>query len=364
MKILNACPFNLSRDKIRVLWEITPRCNMNCKHCLFFGVNEKGIQQELTTSQVYDIIDNLSQEKKLNAIWLSGGEPLLRNDIVDICRRISKKGIKPSLSTNSVLLTPKLIRDLHEAGVDYIHLSLDGSTAHTHDSLRGVPGAFDKLMISMDLLKNSPIKTGASFMVTEESIDEIEDVLEIAKDKNLSVLSFYLVAELGRGATNFKEDKTNLAKRLNEKVKLLQLRNNINSPKIEVFRADTCESEEDVLQECLGDHFLNITYDGKLGACPWLMKSKEGFTVGSLLDKDFIELEKICQNEMRRKIEKRREKLSFCEECTKKEQCGRGCMALQIETNGLYSELDPICPELNKNFPRTQKSSKLSTACM
>ena len=36
MKILNSCPFNLSDDKTRILWEITPRCNMNCKHCLFY----------------------------------------------------------------------------------------------------------------------------------------------------------------------------------------------------------------------------------------------------------------------------------------------------------------------------------------
>ena len=54
-----------------------------------------------------------------------------------------------------------------------------------------------------------------------------------------------------------------------------------------------------------------------------------------------------------KKIEKRRENLSFCEECNKKEQCGRGCMALQIEANGLYYELDPICPELNKKAELT-----------
>ena len=51
-------------------------------------------------------------------------------------------------------------------------------------------------MKAMDRLKNFPIKTGSSFMVTEESIDEMEDVIQIAIDKDLSVISFYLVAEL------------------------------------------------------------------------------------------------------------------------------------------------------------------------
>ena len=121
---------------------------------------------------------------------------MLRKDIVDICKEISKHNIKPSISTNGILLTDKLIEDLYNAGVTYIHLSIDGGTAKTHEALRGVKGSFNLLMKAMDKLKNSPIKTGASFMVTEESIDEMEDVIQIAIDKDLSVISFYLVAEL------------------------------------------------------------------------------------------------------------------------------------------------------------------------
>ena len=199
MNVLNVCPFHLEKDKIRVLWEITPYCNMYCKHCLFYENTKIEKAKELTTEEVYKIIDNLSKEKKLNAIWLSGGEPLLRKDIVDICKKISEYDIKPTISTNGILLTDKLIKDLYNAGVTYIHLSIDGGNAKTHEALRGVKGSFNlliKAMKTMDRLKNSPIKTGASFMVTEESIDEMEDVIQIAIDKNLSVISFYLVAEL------------------------------------------------------------------------------------------------------------------------------------------------------------------------
>lgn len=351
MKILNSCPFNLKEDKIRVLWEITPRCNMNCKHCLFFGSNEKGIEEELTTNQVYKIIENVAKDKKVTAIWLSGGEPLLRKDIVSICQKITDCGMVPSLSTNGILLTENLIKQLYQAGVHYMHLSIDGANSTTHDSLRGVPGSFDTLLSKMDLLKDLPIQIGASFMVTEESVEEMEQVLEIAKEKHLSVLSFYLVAELGRGAKNFKEDKVDLSKRLREKIKKMK-ENDLQGLKLEVFRADGCdnESEKYVLQECKGDHFLNITYDGKLGACPWLMKSEEGFTVGSLLENDFIELRNKCQLEMKEKLAKRREKIKFCELCSQKEECGRGCMALQINQKGVYSGLDPICPVLEKQM--------------
>ena len=69
------------------------------------------------------------------------------------------------------------------------------------------------------------------------------------------------------------------------------------------------------------NNFFDITYDGKLGGCPWLMKSEQGFDVGSLLEEDFLTLKTKCQNEIKRKKEKRKEKMSLCKECSKKQEC-------------------------------------------
>ena len=248
------------------------------------------------------------------------------------------------------------------AGVDYIHLSIDGGTAKTHEELRGVKGSFDLLMKAMDMLKASPIKTGASFMVTEESIDEMEKVIEIAVDKDLSVMSFYLVAELGRGAENFKNQKSDLVSRLQDKIEKLQRwqRESNSNLKIEVFRADKYEDDEEaVLQECMAEQFFDITYDGKLGGCPWLMKSEQGFDVGSLLEEDFSTLKTKCQKEIKQKNEKRKEKMSLCKECSKKQECGRGCPGLQINDNKLYYGLDSICPNLHSHFTTKSDSDKM-----
>lgn len=344
MKVLNTCPFNLKEDSIRVLWEITPYCNMNCKHCLFYENTKIEKQEELTTDEVFKIIDNLSSEKKLKAIWLSGGEPLMRKDIVKICKYISNYGIEPSLSTNGILLTPEKITELENAGVKYVHLSIDGANASTHDALRQVKGSFDKLMKVLNYLKDSSIKRGASFMVTENSIDEIEDIIKIAQEKELSVLSFYLVAKLGRGAKNFNNNEIDLRKRLQHKIERISINDN-SDLKIEVFRADHAEKDS-VLQECKADKFLSISYDGKLGACPWLMKSDKSLEVGSLLEEDFVDLENKCKIKILQKKAKRREKMSFCNQCSQKEQCGKGCLALQKTDEGVYYGLDPICPEI------------------
>ena len=344
MNVLNVCPFHLEKDKIRVLWEITPYCNMYCKHCLFYENTKIEKAKELTTEEVYKIIDNLSKEKKLNAIWLSGGEPLLRKDIIEICKYISNYNIEPSLSTNGILLTPKKIEKLSDAGVKYVHLSIDGAKPTTHDKLRGVDGSFDKLMKVLDYLKNSSIRRGASFMVTEESIDEIEDVIDIAVKKQLSVISFYLVAKLGRGAKNFNEDETNLRYKLNEKIEKLKDKIDENI-KVEIFRSDHSDAKS-ILQECNAERFFNITYDGYLGGCPWLMKSDKSLQVGSLLEEDFCELEIKCKRKILQKKAKRIEEMRFCDKCDKNDYCGRGCMALQNTKKGVYYGLDPICPEI------------------
>lgn len=300
----------------------------------------------MSLENIYKIIDNISKDENVNAIWISGGEPLIRKDIVEICKYISNKGIAPSISTNGVLLTEKLINDLYRAGIRYIHLSLDGAKAKTHNEMRGVENAFEKLMEVMDLLKKSPINTGASFMVTEDSIGEIDDVLNLAKEKGLSVISFYLVAELGRGAKNFNNEKKEISKKLALKIKSIK-KEEFPDLKIEVFRADNMENTENkVLQECKGYNFLNITYDGNLGPCPWFMKSENSFNVGSLLENDFRELKQTCTDKMKKIINNRKNNISYCEDCKNHDICGKGCLALQINSNAKLNKLDPICPRI------------------
>lgn len=166
----------------------------------------------------------------------------------------------------------------------------------------------------------------------------------------------------GRGAENFKNQKDSLIYRLQEKTKKIEKWQSItnNNLKIEVFRADPIkENEEAALQECKAEQFLNITYDGKLGGCPWLMKSEEAIDYGSLLKEDFLTLKEKCQKEIKRKKEERKEKLSFCNECSRKQDCGRGCPALQIVDNKLYYALDPICPNLHSNITTKSDSKEI-----
>lgn len=346
--ILETCPFHLSDNEIRVLWEITSRCNMKCKHCLYYSdsfCNTSG--QDLDFVNVKSIIENIAKDGRVSSIWISGGEPLVRNDIVEVCSEISKHNITPSISTNGSLLTQNLIQQLWDAGVRYMHLSIDGSSANTHDSLRQTPGAFDKLIKGLKMLAFSQIAIGASFMVTENSIGEVRGVYELAKSFGLKTLSFYTPAPLGRGK-NLNSENLFLNKQLSDVIADIEP----SDIKIETPRIRLESSIDAVLPSCKGPNFLTITSTGNLGACPWLMKSPFSFNVGNLLEHPFSELVEKCQNRMLSLHKSRMENMKFCKQnCPNHNRCGRGCPALSFaDSDSEFYSIDPMCPLISNGI--------------
>lgn len=343
--VLETCPFHLPDNEIRVLWEITSRCNMKCKHCLYYNDNVPNTgRQDLDYGNVKSIIENISKDGRVSSIWISGGEPLVRDDIVNVCSEISKHNITPSISTNGYLLTKELIQQLWDAGVRYIHLSIDGSTASTHDTLRQTPGAFARLLNGLKILASSPITTGASFMVTENSIGEVRGVYELAKSYGLKTLSFYTPAPLGRGKSIYSDNLS-----LNQKLSDIIADFEPSNIKIETPRIRLKSSVNAVLPSCKGSNFLTITSTGNLGACPWLMKSPFSFYVGNLLEHPFSELVEKCRNHMQSLHERRMKTLEFCDlNCLNHNRCGRGCLALSYaDSDSEFYYIDPICPHIS-----------------
>lgn len=346
--ILDTCPFHLRDNEIRVLWEITSRCNMKCKHCLYYSDSHSNTSsQDLDYDNVKRIIENIAKDGRVSSIWISGGEPLVRDDIVDICAEISKQNITPSISTNGFLLTKEIILQLWNAGVRYIHLSIDGSRASTHDSLRQTPGAFARLLKGLKMLASSPIVTGASFMVTENSIGEVRGVYELAKSFGLKTLSFYTPAPLGRGKS-LNSDNFSLNQELSDIISGFEPSN----IKIETPRICLRNSSDAVLPPCKSSNFLTITSTGNLGACPWLMKSPFSFNVGNLLEHPFSELVEKCQNRMLSLHKSRLENLKFCKQnCPNHNRCGRGCPALSFaDSDSEFYSIDSMCPLISNGI--------------
>lgn len=337
MDILS-CPFSLSKSSARILWEVTGRCNLNCRHCLYFE-HGKQVSEDLTFEQMLAILDEISIDGSIRFLWLSGGEPLMRKDIVALCGEITKRGLVPSLSTNGTLLTEERAVTLYRAGVRYVHLSLDGADAPTHDYLRGTSGAFERTLQGMDYLYGAGIQTGASCMVTWNNVDDIPKVIRLGQRHHLSVLSFYLIAPIGRGQHTAYERELELMEKI-EAVLTPYIEQSV--PRIEVFRTLTREkiTNPDMgLMKCRGNYFYTISNDGSLYACPWLAKGTHSVPSVSLLEASFAEARKVVSASMERYIEERIRLLDdHCSDCGRRVVCQQGCPAVSGIGN-----VDPLC---------------------
>ena len=298
--MLYSCPFNLNKPTNRVLWEITGKCNMNCKHCLYFSNNNS--PKDLSSQRIFEIIREMQEDNTINEVWLSGGEPLIREDIIGIIEAISNANMKPSISTNGYLVTQQVSKHLKECGVDYVHLSIDGVNSTVHDDFRRKRGAFEHVIKASDYLNQSMITVGATCIITNHNLIDIENIIHLALNHNIKVLSFYMVEPLGRGQIiNSKLDISlmeELSAKFNELIKTYG-----STLHLELFRATNEKSN--ILTECKCFNFYTITNDGKLGGCPWLMKSCHNPIEVTLTKNNFHNARNIVQNKLKNFINNR-----------------------------------------------------------
>lgn len=167
------------RAPVNVTWEITAKCNLQCRHCLSSGMVETEAG-ELDFEQCRAFIDELDRMEVFQ-INFGGGEPFLRKDFPDILDYAHSKGITTCVSTNGTTLDENLVNRLSGMKLFRIQVSLDGATAATNDTIRG-PGTYERIMEGIAILS----KKGLSHMsintvVTRINFHEIEQLCELAK---------------------------------------------------------------------------------------------------------------------------------------------------------------------------------------
>jgi len=186
-----------------VIWNLIRRCNLTCMHCYSISadVNFPG---ELDTAEVMRVMEDL-KAFGVPALILSGGEPLLRKDILQIAERAKAMGFYTALSTNGTLIDPPLAQRIHDTGFDYVGISLDGLGA-THDKFRRKQGAFAKSLAALRLCRDLGVKVGVRFTLTQDNAADLPGLLELVEDERID--RFYLshLNYAGRGNVNRKRD--------------------------------------------------------------------------------------------------------------------------------------------------------------
>ncbi len=182
-----------------VIWNLIRRCNLTCMHCYSISA-DKNFPGELNTQQVFDVMDDL-KGFHVPVLILSGGEPLMREDIFDISHRAKAMGFYVGLSTNGTMITRDNIQRIVDVGYDYVGISIDG-LRETHDKFRRKVGAFDEAINGIRLCHENGIKVGMRFTLTQDNAYELPDLLELMRQENVD--KFYLshLNYAGRGNKN------------------------------------------------------------------------------------------------------------------------------------------------------------------
>ncbi len=183
-----------SRSGPMVVWNVTARCNLHCAHC--YAAESRG-DEELTTAEGLALIDDLAG-LGVPVVLLSGGEPLLREDVFDLISHARDRGLRPSLSTNGTLIDEPTARRLADVGAAYVGVSLDG-LEETHDRFRGEPRAYRRALAGLRNARDAGLKTGIRFTVTRDNMGDLPRLLDLTEEERIPRFCMYHLVYAGRG---------------------------------------------------------------------------------------------------------------------------------------------------------------------
>jgi len=180
-----------------IAWELTGACNLECVHCRA-SATKAPTPDELSTDEAKRFIDDIAGFAK-PIIILSGGEPLMRDDVYEIAQYGADKGLRMVLATNGTLVTHEVAKRLKDAGVKRVSISIDGASAKTHDEFRGMPGAFDGALKGMKALKEAGLSPQVNTTITKRNLDELPKILDLALELGADALHIFMLVPTGRG---------------------------------------------------------------------------------------------------------------------------------------------------------------------
>lgn len=191
--------FDINQRPFLVFWEITRACALACQHCRASAQTKKD-PRELTREEALTLLDDL-EEMAPPLLVLTGGDPMLRPDLIDIIKEASARKLTVALSPAA---TAKLLRAdffaLKEAGVHRMSLSLDGATRETHDKFRGVPDTFDRTLEAAKRATEAGIPLQINTTITKSTLGEFDAFVELMTEMKPAMWSVFLVVPTGRAS--------------------------------------------------------------------------------------------------------------------------------------------------------------------
>lgn len=178
-------------------WHICGKCQLHCRFC--YAILDS---PALNTNECKDVIKKI-KESEIEMVVFTGGEPLLRNDIVELISLCKKQGLSTTVDTNAILLTKELISKLSRL-LDRVGIPLDGPP-QIHDLLRGKSGHFQEVVNALRLLQDTKMKIKINTVLCKQNLSKLGEIGKILKPFKISLWSLYQFFPLGKSYTNRKE---------------------------------------------------------------------------------------------------------------------------------------------------------------
>ncbi|MDP2910277.1 MAG: radical SAM protein [bacterium] len=324
--------------------QITERCNLNCAHC-FLSAGPKG--DHMSINDIRNIVITRLKECRVINITLTGGEPFLHPDILDIVLLFKANNIRVGICSNASVIKPKQIESLANIGNVHVNVSLDGFKPESHGIFRGNEKSFEETISGIRLLGDSRLLQG--ILVTPNTLADIREyaqICEFAIQNHASYVLMNPLSKMGRGVTSVNE--------LGSPDEMMRKIKRIIEPfrkKIEIVDVRFPNEQKLPLSSCEAGNIIYVFTHGEVTVCPYLIfaartpqsehKPSE-FIAGNILGDADID-EKLDEYDFRKLCQPGSN--PECQKCHLGSVCGKGCPAAVIASGKKLSEVDrEVCP--------------------
>ncbi len=166
---------------------VTHHCCLSCRHCDIWKIKDE--REELTTEQLKNSIFKLKKWLGSFNLNISGGEPFLRKDLIEIIKFSRKIGVAVTVTTNGILINKEMAKKIGESGIKNINISLDGFEKR-HDYLRNKEGAYNGVMNAVNYLKEFKVPVYIASVITKDNLGEIPAMIDWVKTNKLDGINF------------------------------------------------------------------------------------------------------------------------------------------------------------------------------
>ena len=326
-----------------VAWNLTRRCNLECSHCYISAGPWQAPGDELSTAECLQILDQILEVNSSPMLILTGGEPLVRDDLEVLVERASGGGATVVLGTNGTLLTEERVASLKAAGLLGVAVSIDSLESRYHDRFRHGDGALDQTLRAVETVREARLDFIVQTTVTRGNRSQLAGLAAWAAARGAVSFNVYFVVQTGRAAgmeSLRPEDNEEVLHELAAMEREYRGRMMVRSkcqPAIMrvVYESDPESPLLNYETRCpCGVHYCRITPEGKVTPCPFMP-----LAAGDLRRQDFRSIwsESVVFRELRRGTPGGK-----CGRCEYRELCG-GCRARAFATSGNMLAADEAC---------------------